>query len=591
MGRTLAGRFALVSQLGQGAMGTVWRATDLHVGRDVAVKLVLDGAGRAERLLREAQLAARLDHPGIVRVHAAGQDEGRPWIALELVEGARTLGTVFKELPLRERVTLVRDAALALGHAHARGVVHRDVKPDNILVDAQGRVRVTDFGLAAAADLERLTRTGAAIGTPAFMAPEQLGGGTIGPPADVWGLGGVLYEALTGERPFEADDMASLVARVARADVVPPRRLDPAIPRAPEGVCLRPLARSPAARYPDAGAFAAALDAALARGHRHRGPLLAVAGAGALLAAALVAVGLKVLGGSEAAPRAAVEPAAPRVPTASALVAPAAPAPTPPPTPLTIVYEPGQRLRWKLRWGTAGTLERVEYRVKLALTVDGVGLGEDQAVVRLVARMEALAVETTSWRWDSETAGPDDLPLFRDMLLRIQRDVVVVVHPPTGEVAVKSIRPFDDAAVREAIGRANELSVVINVVAGELNDAGLRRSLENCLRIPTPPGGGATWTHQELPLFAGGGEDRLRGDAVCRLEPSPGDRTRGALSARLSGPCKRSSGQVWPGANYTLEAVVRANTLERSAVRITLPRAQESSFMASDAWFTLEAVR
>ncbi len=589
MGRTLAGRFALVSQLGQGAMGTVWRATDLHVGRDVAVKLVLEGTGRAERLLREAQLAARLDHPGVVRVHAAGQDEGRPWIALELVEGARTLGAVFKELPLRERVELVRDAALALGHAHARGVVHRDVKPDNILVDAQGRVRVTDFGLAAAADLERLTRTGAAIGTPAFMAPEQLGGGTIGPPADVWGLGGVLYEALTGELPFEADDLASLVARVARADVVPPRRLDPAIPRALELVCLRALSRSPDARYPDAGAFAAALEAALARGHRHRGPLLAVAGAGALLVAALVAVCVKA-GGSEAAQRVAVEPAAPEVPTASALVAPAPPA-APPPTPLTIVYEPGQRLRWTLRWGTAGTLERVEYRVKLALTVDGVGLGDDQAAVRLVARMEALAVETTSWRWDSETAGPDDLPLFRDMLLRIQRDVVVGVHPPTGDVAVRSVKPFDVAAVREAIGRANELVVVINVVAGELNDAGLRRTLENCLRIPTPPGGGATWTHPDLPLFAGGGEDRVRGDAVCRLDPTPGDRTRRMLSARLSGQLRRASGQVWTGANYTLEAVVRGSSLERSAVRLTLPRAQESSFMASEAWFTLEAAR
>jgi len=285
--------FRVERLLGRGGMGAVYAARDERAGRPVALKLARAEAARepraAERARREGLAVAGLDHPGIVRVHAAGTYQGRPYLAFELVEGARHLDEAGPGLPLRRRVELARDAARALGHAHARGVVHRDVKGANLLLDAAGRVRVADFGLAARADLGGLTRSGALLGTPYTMAPEQLAAGEgrteVGPPTDVWALGVVLYELLTGARPFDGGSLVELAAQVVGVDPVPPSRRSRRAPRALDPVVARALAKAPADRYPDGEALARDLDAFLAgelaapRGRRVR---LLIAGLAAL---------------------------------------------------------------------------------------------------------------------------------------------------------------------------------------------------------------------------------------------------------------------------------------------------------------------
>ena len=262
------GRYELLAELGRGGMGAVYRARESDTGRDVALKVILGGEGSRtlrERFAREGQLTARLDHPGIVRVFGAGEVQGLPYIVYELVEGARS----FKDLlGNADRATLVgylRDAARALGHAHRQGVLHRDVKPDNLLIDGQGRLKVTDFGLAHAGGLERLTRTGAQLGTPAYMAPEQADANreAQGAHTDVWALGVILYEVLTGQRPFQGASFNELCLAITGKDPVLPRTLVPAIPRDLEAVCMKALSREGYRRYRDAEALAQDLDRAL----------------------------------------------------------------------------------------------------------------------------------------------------------------------------------------------------------------------------------------------------------------------------------------------------------------------------------------
>jgi formylglycine-generating enzyme required for sulfatase activity len=272
IGRVLAGlraRFELGAELGRGAFGVVWRARERATRREVALKVLqvdeVLAPRRLERFRREGEVAASLDHPGLVKVHAAGDVEGVPWLAYALVDGARPLDRLRLELDHVGRARLVRDAARALGHAHARGVVHRDVKPDNLLVDAEGRLRVTDFGLAAAAGQDRLTRSGAMIGTPSFMSPEQAQGrrDEVGPPSDVWSLGVVLYHALAGALPFKGANVLELTAAIQRAAPRPLRVVDPTIPAELEAICAKALSPVPADRYPDGEALAADLDAFL----------------------------------------------------------------------------------------------------------------------------------------------------------------------------------------------------------------------------------------------------------------------------------------------------------------------------------------
>jgi len=256
------GPYRVLGALGSGAAGQVFRVQDA-VGRELALKL-LGATQSTQRFEREGEVTATLKHPGIVRVHGQGFHGDRPYLVYELVAG-RDLEACFGELSREQLLRITHEVAEALGHAHAQGVVHRDVKPANVLIDASGRARLADFGMAQAAGLERLTRSGALVGTPHYMAPEQAGAvrAAYGPPTDVWALGVLLYRVLTGATPFVGDSMVQLMARIASQPVRDPRKHDPSLPPGLVEVCLRALQKPPADRYPDGDAFAADLGRAL----------------------------------------------------------------------------------------------------------------------------------------------------------------------------------------------------------------------------------------------------------------------------------------------------------------------------------------
>ena len=266
-GRKLAGRYALEEEVASGGMGALWRARDEVLGRTVAVKILHDRLARdpdlLERFRHEAVAAARLSHPNVVRVFDTGVDEGICFIVMELVEG-QTFEDILRDrgpLPPEEAAAIVRGVLLGLAHAHREGVVHRDVKPANVLVDRSGLVKVTDFGIAKAAFTEEdLTTTGSLLGTARYLAPEQVSGDPIDGRSDIYSAGVVLYEALTGRPPFEADShIATATMRMAK-DPAPPRAIRPGIPRPLDALVMRAMARNPDERFQTAEEMASAID-------------------------------------------------------------------------------------------------------------------------------------------------------------------------------------------------------------------------------------------------------------------------------------------------------------------------------------------
>jgi eukaryotic-like serine/threonine-protein kinase len=265
VGRVLGGRYRLDRELARGGMATVWIAEDPLLSRRVAVKLLLpelaiDDALRV-RFRNEAIAAAKLTHPGIVATYDTGDDDGTAYIVMELVEG-KTLRRLIDDrgkLPVREAIDISSQVADALEHAHRQGLVHRDIKPANVLVQSDGRVKVTDFGIAKAAGGDDLTRTGTVVGTARYLAPEQVNGHPVDGRADVYALGLILYEMLAGRAPFGGDsDMATAVARLTNSPE-PISSARPEVSRPLEDVVARSLARDPAYRFQSAQAFKDAL--------------------------------------------------------------------------------------------------------------------------------------------------------------------------------------------------------------------------------------------------------------------------------------------------------------------------------------------
>jgi eukaryotic-like serine/threonine-protein kinase len=251
-----AGGYKLLEEIGRGGMGVVYKARQRQLGRLVALKMILDGdfadSKVKARLRSEAEAIARMQHANIVQVFEIGEHEGKPFLALEFCGG----GSLQRRLngtpqPPREAAQRVQTLARAVEAAHAKQLVHRDLKPSNVLITEDGTLKIADFGLAKKLDGAADTASGAIIGTPSYMAPEQAGGETklLGPACDVYALGAILYEMLTGRPPFKAATTMETLAQVARDEPVPPTQLQPKTPRDLETICLKCLHKEPERRY------------------------------------------------------------------------------------------------------------------------------------------------------------------------------------------------------------------------------------------------------------------------------------------------------------------------------------------------------
>jgi serine/threonine protein kinase len=270
------GRYHILEQLGEGGMATVYKAFDTLLERDVAVKVIrVDQFAPAvlERILkrfeREAKALARLTHPNIVHINDYGEQDGIPYLVMDYLPGGTLKQRLGKPIPWQEAARLLIPVAEALEYAHEHGIVHRDVKPSNILLTEKGQPMLTDFGIAKILESEEtaeLTGTGMGVGTPEYMAPEQTSSKSVDQRADIYSLGIVLYEMVTGRKPFIADTPLAVLFKQASEPLPRPRQYVPDLPEAVEKVLIKALAKKPEDRYQSMGEFANAMERSTEQG-------------------------------------------------------------------------------------------------------------------------------------------------------------------------------------------------------------------------------------------------------------------------------------------------------------------------------------
>jgi eukaryotic-like serine/threonine-protein kinase len=289
-GDVIQDRYELIESLAKGGMGQVWKARDVRLERTVALKLISPALAEEPeflvRFLREAQSVARINHPNVVNILDFGDIDGTPFLVMEYVPG-RSLADLSGEPVDEDRAReILAQAASGAGAAHAQNIVHRDIKPGNIVVTDDGRTKLVDFGIASAMGAERLTVTGTTIGSPHYISPEQASGERATPASDVYSLGVVLYEVLTARRPFEGDSVAAVAAAHVEQPPEPPSAHVPDIDAGLEAVVMRCLAKDPSQRYQDGNALAEALrENAPARTAVMAAPAAAVTGDTAVMSA------------------------------------------------------------------------------------------------------------------------------------------------------------------------------------------------------------------------------------------------------------------------------------------------------------------
>jgi serine/threonine-protein kinase len=264
-GSTIDGRYRLLRRIGSGGMADVWLAEDPHLQRRVALKILhrrfVQDREFVERFRREAEAAAGLSHPNIVAVYDRGDVEGTYYIAMQLLEGRSLKALIDQGLTPEQATPLIRQVLEAAGYAHRHGVVHRDLKPQNVIVDDEGKATVTDFGIARAGASE-ITQAGSVMGTPHYLSPEQAQGQAVTAVSDLYSVGVILYEALTGRVPFEADSAVAIAMKQVSTAPQRPSSIAPSVSPALDAVVMRALEKDPGQRFQSAEAFIAALDAA-----------------------------------------------------------------------------------------------------------------------------------------------------------------------------------------------------------------------------------------------------------------------------------------------------------------------------------------
>lgn len=489
------GPYRVEALIARGGMGAVFRAVRAD-GARVALKVLTGGA--RERFEREAELAARLSHPGIVRVHGAGESGGSCWIAMELVEGEPLDARCGKVSPV-EAARLVAQVARAIEHAHARGVLHRDLKPSNVLVRADGAALVTDFGVARAVEGSSLTKTGALVGTPLFMAPEQAAGQPSTAATDVHGLGLLLFTLLTGASPFERDDALAVLVAVTRDRPPPPSAARPLVPEALDQLCLAALEKEPA-RRPAIGALAAGLEDVAARRDRRR-PRRSRRGALALAVGVCVAAGAAAFArrAGPPPPDAPLPAATGSAAVATTVVASSARAPFPVGTTLRL-----QLTSWSdVQIATTASIGSVAFAFDVRL--EEVTGDESRYAGRLVALAAQFGLPGTGApTMEFDSARPDEATSVFQPLRRLS-DAAVSIHIDHARGDALRVVGLDErcdealAEVTESFPRPDSTTLTLlamfKTLLQTLRNERVRELLEVLLHVgPLQPG--PRWTHE-----------------------------------------------------------------------------------------------